>query len=456
MTLKQAVGVMLGAEIGTTITAQLIAFRVGEFFLVFIAIGYFLMNIKKTGNTRYIGQTVLGFGILFLGMAIMKEGVAPLRNEPQILEFLVRFGRVPIYGVIAGALFTGLVQSSSATTALVIAMSMENVVTLPAGIALIFGANIGTCITGVLASIGSSLSAKRTSAAQLLVNIGGVALFFPFLSRFAEIVATTSLDLPRQIANAHTIFNVSVTLIMLPLVGVIVTIVTKAVPGEEIRIDRGAKYLDEHTLHTPAVALSQVMKESVRMANIASEMLALSIKAFEGGEKKLFMTIKKKEEVVDELDNHIERFLVKIGEKDLSEDQARLYASLNHSIRDIERVADHANNLASLAEKLHENKIVFSEQADEELHLAYNKVKDGFDKAIKVLEDRDEDLGRKVLDIEIEIDILEKKFEKNHYRRLREGVCTPDAGPIFIDMLRNLERISDHSHNIVNAVLIGF
>jgi phosphate:Na+ symporter len=349
LTLEQAVGVMLGAEIGTTITAQLIAFRVGTFYLPLIAIGFFLYSFSKSNRNRYIGQALLGFGILFLGMAIMKDGVKPFRSEPFVLDILADFGRTPILGIIVGALFTGLVQSSSATTGLVIAMGMEGVITLPAAIALIFGANIGTTITGLLASIGSSLSAKRTAAAQFFVNIAGVSLFFPFISRFATIVATTSPDLPRQIANAHTIFNVTVTLLMLPLVGIIVAVVKRVVPGEEIRVDRGAKYLDDRTLHTPALALSQVLKETVRTANMASEMLELGMNAFDDGDKKMFLTIKKKEEVVDELHKLIDRYLTKIGEKDLSEEQMRMYATLQHSITDIERVADHAYNIAELA-----------------------------------------------------------------------------------------------------------
>jgi phosphate:Na+ symporter len=456
LTLEQAVGVMLGAEIGTTITAQLIAFRIGTFYLPLIAIGFFLYSFSHSSRNRYIGQAILGFGILFLGMAIMKDGVKPFRNEPYILDILANFGKTPIIGIIIGALFTGIVQSSSATTGLVIAMGMENVLTLPAAIALIFGANIGTTVTGLLASIGSNLPAKRTAAAQFIVNISGVAIFVPFISKFAALIATTSPDLPRQIANAHTVFNVTVTLLMLPLVGVLVVIVKKVVPGEEIQIDRGTKYLDDRTLNAPAIALSQVQKEAVNMGKTASEMLDLSIKALENGDPKIFLTIKKKEEGVDEVDNLIEKFLTKIGEKDLSEDQMKFFATLQHSITDIERVADHANNLAEQIQKMHKKKITFSSHANEELHMTYVKVKDAFEKAIKVLEHRDEELGRNVLDIEREIDVLEKEFEENHYKRLERGECKPDAGPIFIDMLRNLERISDHAHNIVNAVLIGF
>ena len=456
LTLEQAVGVMLGAEIGTTITAQLIAFRIGNFYLPLMAIGFPLYYYSKTSKTRYIGQSILGFGILFLGMAIMKGGVTPFRSDPFFLDLLANFGTIPLLGIIVGALFTGIIQSSSATTGLVIAMGMENVLTLPAAIALIFGANIGTCVTGLLASIGSSLSAKRTSAAQFLVNIAGVLLFFPFISKFATLAAATSPDLPRQIANAHTIFNVTVTLIMLPLVGLIVAVVKRVVPGEEIRVDRGAKYLDERILNTPSLALSQALKEVIRMAKMTSEMLELGLRGFETGDMKLIQTIEKEEEAEDELNEMITKYLTEISKRDLSEDQTRELAILTHAIMDIERSGDHANNIAELVEKKAKEDWVFSSVATEEIQTMFEKVKSGYDKAINVLENRDEDLGKRVLEIEKEVDIMEKDFVANHTERLKKDICNPLSGPVFVDLIRNLERISDHSHNIVSSALIGF
>ncbi|MFQ5888182.1 MAG: Na/Pi cotransporter family protein, partial [Candidatus Hydrothermarchaeales archaeon] len=417
---------------------------------------FVLFFFFKNKKYFYTGQAILGFGLLFLGMNFMKDAVKPLRSAPFFMNALVSFGQHPIRGVAASTVFTGIVQSSSATTALVVALGMADVITLRSAIPLLLGANIGTCITVLLASVGSRLTSKRAAIAHLIFNVVGVLIFLPLLTPFEGIVTVTSSNLPRQIANAHTIFNVTTTLVLLPFIGVLVMIVTRLLPGEEISIDRGSKFLDERTLRTPSSALSQVLKETVRMANIASEMLGLSMRAFEGGDKKIFLTIKKKEEAVDELHDMIERYLAKIGERDLSEEHMRLHATLHHSITDIERVADHAHNISELAEKKFRDKIIFSSYADEELHIAYNKVKDGFDNAIKVLEEGDEELGGKVLDIEREIDVLEKEFEENHYKRLQEGICKPEAGPVFVDMLRNLERISDHSHNIVNAVLIGF
>ena len=456
LSLEQAVGVMLGAEIGTTITAQLIAFKIGHFYLPLMAIGFPLFYYSKSSKTRYIGQSILGFGILFLGMAIMKDGVTPFHSDPLFLDLLKNFGTIPIIGIIVGALFTGVIQSSSATTGLVIAMGMENVLTLPAAIALIFGANIGTCVTGLLASIGSSLSAKRTSVAQLFVNIGGVLIFLPFISKFSTFVATTSPDLPRQIANAHTIFNVTVTLIMLPLVGLIVVFVKRVVPGEEIRVDRGTKYLDDRLLNTPVLALSQALKEVIRMGKMTSEMMEFDMKGFETSDMNLIHTVEKEEEAEDELNEMITGYLTKISKCKMSEDQARELAILTHAIMDIERAGDHANNLAELVEMKAKEGLVFSSAAIEEIQSMFHKVKGVYDNAIYVLENRDEELGKRVLEIEKEVDVMEKDFEANHTERLKKGICDPVSGPIFIDMIRNLERISDHAHNIVSSVLIGF
>ncbi len=461
LTFSQAVGVMLGAEIGTTITAQLIAFKVGVYFLPLITLGFFLFFFTKDNKKyHYLGQTILGFGILFLGMATMSGAVKPLRADPFFCDLLTNFGQVPILGIIAGAIFTAIIQSSSATTGLVIAMGMENVITLPAAIALIFGANIGTTITGLIASIGSRLSSKRTAIAQLMINVGGVLLFLPFLAPFATFVSTTSVDLARQIANAHTIFNVIVTLIMLPLVGLIVKLVTKLVPGEEIKIEHGTKYIDKKLLNTPTLAISQATKEVYRMAKISAEMLDLAVESLLTPEKKLngklVATVFQKEEVVDELREAVDGYLDLVSGKSLNKRDARQLARLDHSIGDIERIADHAVNIAEYTEYNQKNRIEFSSFAKKEIEELSEKVKEILEKSTLSLKDRNKKLAEEALTIEEEIDDLETKFNEEHMRRLEKGICMPVAGVVFVEVLRNLERIGDHSTNIANAVLVGF
>jgi len=227
---------MLGSEIGTTITAQLIVFKIGVYYLPVIAFGFFLSFLAKDRTHKSIGQTILGFGILFLGMNIMSTSIKPLQSEAAFVNFLISLGEVPIFGVIVGMVFTGVLQSSSALTGLVISMGINDLISLNAAIAIIIGANIGTCFTGLFASMGSSLSSKRLVLAQLIINIAGVAIFFPFLTYFAVLVEMTSSDLPRQIANSHTLFNIIVTAVMLPLTGSLVVAVGKLLPGTEKKV----------------------------------------------------------------------------------------------------------------------------------------------------------------------------------------------------------------------------
>lgn len=456
LTLRQGIGVMLGSEIGTTLTAQLIAFKVGVYYLPLVAFGFFFSFLTKKRRYKSIGQAILGFGILFLGMNIMSSSVQPLQSELFLGGFLFSLGEVPVLGVLAGAILTGILQSSSALAGLVISMGMNDLVTLNAAIPILFGANIGTCITGLFASIGSSISSRRLALAQLMINIIGVSIFFPFLSDFAAFVGMTSSDLPRQIANAHSIFNVIVTALMLPLTPFLVTIVERLLPGEESRISRGTEFIDRRLLNTPSVALSQAEKEIVRMTKITYEMLDEATTAILSGSQKVIENILETESMVDELNETIDRFLDDIPSENLSEREVRRLAYLKHSITDIERVGDHANNLAELAERKLKEEVPFSIYATEELETMSEKAKLAYEKALTILGDGNKMLIQEVLALEDEIDALQRTFEANHVRRLENKICNPLLGIVFVDILRNLERIADHSTNIANATLLGF
>jgi len=456
MTLEQAVGVILGAEIGTTITAQIISFKIGIMFFPLIALGFFLFFLGKKEKYKHLGQIMLGFGILFLGMHTMSSGLRPLRDNTFFINTLASFSKIPALGIIAGAVFTGIIQSSSATTGLVIAMGMENIIDLNSAIPIILGANIGTCVTALVASFGSSLSAKRAAMSHFTFNIIGVLLFFPFLTQFVRVVSLTSPELARQIANAHTIFNTTMTCIMLPATGLLIALVKKIIPGEEVRVDKGVMYLDDKLLNTPSIAIGQAKKETMRMAGIVIEMLESSEKALLTGEKRFILPVLKNEESVDELDNLIESYLTKISQQSLSKKQSREIAILVHSISDIERVADHAHNIAELVEYMKKEKLHFSNTAMKELKEIFDTAKESYIGAVNVLYNQDEKLGRKVLDLEVAVDHMQRELEKNHFQRLKKGICKPEAGPLYLDIIRNLERISDHAHNIAYVVIIGF
>jgi len=454
LNLRQAVGVMLGAEIGTTVTAQIVAFKIGIYYSPILFIGFILWFFSRSKKLQYIGQVILGFGLLFLGMHLMSSGLKPLREIPFFINLLIRFGQIPILGVLAGALFTAVIQSSSATIGLVIAMGMEGIINLPSAIALALGANIGTCVTGALASIKSSLSARRLAISQLLVNIFGVLLFVFLLSPFSRVVALTSSNLSRQIANAHTFFNVIVTLTAIPLVGWLVKLTTKIVPGREIEIEKGTKFLDEKILNVPSVAILQAHKEILRMAAITQTMLQEAKEAFFTQNKSLARSIKEREVGVDELHHIIDNYLTKISSLDLSEDESQILTFLIHSVTDIERVADHADNLAEILEFKIKQGLSFSSKAQEELKLMFEESIQSFSTAISAFKNYNKEKAQKVLEIEEEINQLEKTLRESHYQRLREGVCKQEAGPIYLEVLSNLERISDHAENIATGIIL--
>ncbi len=456
LNLKQSIGVMLGAEVGTTVTAQLIAFKVGLYALPLIAFGFCLYFFTKRRGLVYAGQILLGFGILFLGMNFMSQGVGPLGQLPFFQEMLVSFSQHIFWGVLAGMVFTAVVQSSSATTGLVIAMGLEGVITLPAAIALMLGANLGTCVTGFLAAFRSSLNAKRLALAQFFKNTAGVLVLAPFIVPFAGLVEATSGDLARQIANAHTVFNLGTALALIPLAGGLKWLTERFLPGQSAGSERGAKFLDDRVLITPSLALLQAQKEINRMADLTRKMLGQAQQLVFHRDKRLKEVIEEKESCVDELHHLIDRYLAKISVLDLSEDDSQKVMLLMHSATDIERVADHAHNLAQLSDYQRKHGIRFSSLAREELSRMFRKSRESFKYASLALEKGDRELARRVLKLEKEVNQLDEQLQASHHARLREGVCCPDASPAYLEVVHNLERISDHSENIASGLLTGF
>jgi phosphate:Na+ symporter len=308
----------------------------------------------------------------------------------------------------------------------------------------------------MLAAIGSSLSSKRLALAQLTVNVIGVLLFFPFITNLSGFLEMTSSDLPRQIANAHSFFNVSVTVLMLPIIGFLVAIVKRLLPGEEPAIKWGTEFIDEKLLNVPSIALSQAEKEVRRMAEITYEMLDKAISAVVDDQEKAIGKVMRMEEAVDNINEAVDRFLNEIRFENLSEHELKILACLKHSITDIERVGDHANNLAELAERKQKGNLKFSKEAKDEIVTMCMKTKLIYEFALTALADENKEIIRKVRELEDEIDNLQRVFEENHVRRLENKICSPLVGIVFVDILRNLERMADHSTNIANAILLGF
>lgn len=455
MTLRQAIGVIMGANIGTTVNAQIIAFRLEDYVLPFIALGFALSYFSKRKNIKYIGQVILGFSILFLGLNIMTDSLAPLRNNPFMLSIISAIGDHPWLGVIAGTIMTMMVQSSSATIGMLMALSAQGIMTLDAAIPILFGDNIGTCITALLASIGTNIWARRAAVAHVLFNVFGTIIFLVFLKGFVAFVLLISPDgdIARQIANAHTSFNILSTIIFLPMVGFLEKTAIKLVPGEEEMVRSGPMYLDERIINSPSIALSLATKEIIRMANFCRDNLENSMKAFFEKDSRAVKQVLEYEEVIDDLEKAINFYLAKVAQHSMTPVLSDKLSGLLHAVNDFERVGDHAENVTNLANKRIEENLPFSEHAVEELRVMHQYVMETFEKAIYALENEDRDQSREIKQRENKIDCMEKQLRTSHISRLNAGLCYPASGVVFLDIISNFERVGDHSHNIANLVL---
>jgi len=454
LTLVQGIGVMLGSEIGTTITAQIIAFKIGHYYLPIIAIGFLLAEIFRGKRTGDVGRIVLGFGLLFLGISVVSGGLKGLAESQGVLGLLQTCADRPVLGVLIGAGVTAVIQSSSAMTALIIGMGAAGLLTLPAAIALIMGANIGTTITAQIASIGSSLSSRRLAVTQLLVNILGVSVFLPLVGWYAGLVALTSTSLTRQIANAHTFFNVLVALPLIPCVAGLAWIVTRLVPGRERDKHAQPEYLGEQFLRLPTVALQQARRELMRMGRMTVEMLAASRDALLGQGAPETSPIYETEESIDTLQDAIDEYLDRIEGTSLATEDERRQHVFQHVVDDIERVGDHVVNIAQRVDRARRGGHRFSDQGTTELSDMFNRATELYRLSLRALQGEDREAAEEALELEKDVDRLEIEYKANHVHRLEAGICNPEAGILFVEILHNLERIGDHAVNIAGDVLL--
>ncbi|NLC77205.1 MAG: Na/Pi cotransporter family protein [Clostridia bacterium] len=453
MTLKQAVGVIMGANIGTTITAQIIAFKITQFIFPLIALGFGINFLGKSRATKYLGQVLLGFGILFLGMDTMSQAMRPLSENQTFIAMMQDFGHRPLLGLLVGLGATAILQSSSATTGIMIALASANLLSIEAALPMLLGTNIGTCITAVLASIGTSLTAKRAALAHVLFNVIGSVIFLLFLEQFRLAVDLLPGDMARQIANAHTLFNVANTLLFLPLINLFVSFVIKLAPGKEEIIIKGPVYLDERMLGTPAIALSLATKELVRMANLAHQMVVEAMEAFLQKDERKVEWVYEHEDLVDELADQITAYLAKLSQGEMNPVLSKKHTGLLHSVTDIERIGDHAENIAEMALARIQENLPFSDLALEEINALSSLVRETYLQAINCLQHDSVEEAKKTLALEKRIDTLEKELRRNHISRLNTGKCFPGSGVVYLDIVSNLERIGDHSNNIGQIIL---
>lgn len=452
MNLSQAVSAIMGANIGTTITAQIISFKLEGIAFPFIGIGGLLNFFGRRRLYRYMGQTILGFGLLFLGMITMSEAVSPLRESAFFLNLLVNAGKHPLLGVLVSALFTAVIQSSSATTGIIIALALQDLLDLKSAVPLILGTNIGTCITALLASMGASLSARKAAFSHIFFNIFGVLLALLFLKPFTGFILETSHTVARQVANAHTLFNVFNTIILFPFFKYFIRFVNWAVPGEETVLEMGPKYLDKRILKTPALAISSCQQELLRMANMARDMVRESIDVFCRLSRKKIPHILQMEEFLDALEKEINQYLQELSQHSLTRQQTTIVSGILSAANDLERIGDHARNIAHCAELVMEDKLHVTDSARREVYSFYEKVDGMIAKAISALAEENVELAEEVIRDDDLVDEMERILRKSHIERVNRKECVPAAGVIYLDILSNLERIADHSTNLAQVV----
>lgn len=457
MTLGQAIGVIMGANIGTTITAQLVSLDVDFLAPVALGIGIVIYMFSKKPKNRHIAEILIGFGILFTGMDFMKDAVKPLAGYQGFTDMLVSFGHKPILGVLMGFAITAIVQSSSASMGMLIALASQGLIPITAALPILYGENIGTCVTSLISSIGASRNARRAAIMHLTFNIIG-SLIFMFLLSGPIVKLVTYLDpndAARQIANAHTLFNVLNVLILLPFAKLIVKLVMKLVPENDSEEDdeKAVKYIDDRMIETPSIALSNAVKETLRMGEKAKDSLNLSMEALLERSKDKAELSFKREKLINELQKSILNYLLKLSKASLNDDSREAVDGLFNTVNDIERIGDHAENIAELAQSSIEFQQGFSDEGKAELINMYNKVISAYTYALEAMRTSNVDLACKVIKMEEQVDIMEKSCRANHMKRLNANSCSIDNGVIYLDVVSNLERVSDHAVNIAQQVI---
>ncbi len=455
--LKTAIGIIMGANIGTTITAQIVSLNIIDLLTYPLLIGGFILFFtSKRRRYKNIGMTIIGLGLLFLGMSIMKQSLDPLKDNVSFKNFLLMFSKNPFLGVFAGLLITSLLQSSSATIGILIALASRGLISIDAAIPILFGDNIGTCSTALLSSIGTTVTAKRTAFSHLLFNVFGTIVFLTVFYGFGlePIIARhMGATVPRQIANIHTVFNVVTTLILFPLIGYFEKLVVKIYPGKDVIEQKNAIYLDDRLIKTPSVAMEQAKKELLRVAKIVQIMDSLSFQRLKSKDAAIEKKVFDRETAVDSITEDIVSYLTKLSRQSLTLKLSNKLINLMHIAYDIERTGDHAESLLNLMILKDENRTKFTKIETDELEELSAKVHEIFDALISGMENGNSDDLICCEKIESEIDAIVKNSRLNHIFRLQKGECMPISGVIFSDILLHFERTGDLLYGISKNML---
>ncbi|HOE63832.1 MAG TPA: Na/Pi cotransporter family protein [Candidatus Sumerlaeota bacterium] len=460
MTLTQAISVIMGANIGTTITAQIISFNVLQYAPIFIGCGVFMTLFLSNKRHRILGETILGLGLLFLGLSLMSRGVGPLRHSESTKLFFQHFSRNTFEAILAGLLMTCILQSSSATVALAIVLAQQGLLDFNGAVGLVLGDNIGTTITAQLAAFNVNRNARRAAMAHTMFNVIGVCIFLPFVYKglFQKFVImltpgdpTNPSDIAHFIANSHSLFNIINACLLIGPIKILERISIWLVPIKPEEMIEKPIVLEPNLLDTPAFALTLVRKEMVNMIDISRECLQKGLDAILKKDTTASALTNKLEDKTDEYQRAITAYLIRLAERNLTKEESEQIPTLLHSINDLERVGDNAENLGGIAEDLQVKNLGFSPNALVGLQMISDLVMSMFEPLRKSVKEGDTEAALQVLRIEKEVDALRDKLDEEHLERLKAGVCHLPSAIFFVDALHYLEKIGDHLKNIAQT-----
>lgn len=459
MNLYQAAGVILGANIGTTITSQLVSFNLSKIAPLILLVGVVVMMFTKKEKVRKVAEVIVGFGILFVGLSTMSQAMANMKNEPQVVNLLMSL-KNPFLATLMGFALTAIIQSSSVTVSIVLLLANQDLLPLPITLYIILGCNIGACATAMLASMTGKKDAKRAALIHLLFNIIGTVIIYIALfvagDQIVELIKSISADNGRFVANAHTLIKIAQVIMLFPFTGWLVKMTYLIVPGEDQKVgyreSYQLKYIGDKVVFNPATAVVEVVKELERMASLAEENLNRAMNALITLDEEDIEEVYEVEKNINFLNHAITDYLVKINQTTLPIEDLNSLGALFHVVNDIERIGDHAENVADAARQRKEEGVSISKEAQKELGDMLEMVNKIIRYAVEMFAKSDETHMQEIITLEDQVDEKERELQKKHVERLTKGECSPEAGMIFSDIVSGLERVADHATNIAFAI----
>ena len=458
LTLRQAIGIVMGANIGTTVTSFIIGFKLGDYALPMLFLGAVCLFFTKNRSINNIGRIIFGVGGIFFALNLMSGAMEPLKDLQVFRDYMVELSKNPILGVFVGTGLTLLIQASSATIGILQNLYASNLIDLQGALPVLFGDNIGTTITAIIASLGANIAAKRVAAAHVAFNVIGTIICIIFLVPFTSLIqwfeSFLNLAPEMTIAFAHGTFNITNTIIQFPFIGALAFVVTKLIPGEDEVVKYEPLYLDQQLIkQAPSIALGNAKKELLHLGNYAAKAFDLSYDYIIKSDEKLAEKGHKTEEAINTIDEQLTRYLISLSGEALSQKESEILTNILDSSRDLERIGDHAEALINLNDYLQRKNVQFSEAALDELAEIYLKTSEFVKDALESVENNDLEKAQALIERHEDINKMERVLRKTHIKRLNNGECSTQAGVNFIDIISHYTRVSDHAMNLAEKVL---